>query len=204
MKASQHLKSTVEHARRGDRAAFDTLVKLHRFRIRAFIERRATFYVGPPLDAEEVLQETFVRALESIDRFQWQGDDSVFTWLCGIAKHAILKSAEKAQREQQAGSAQHLPAPGTSPSAALRRHERFDRLKESLASLSPEYRKVVTLARLEGLKIKEIARRMNRSPNAVAHLLARALKQLKREFGDTESFNLPHRTLDSGATDDGR
>jgi len=51
------------------------------------------------------------------------------------------------------------------------------------------------LVRIEGLQIKEAAERMNRTPKAVAHLLARALKQLKERFGDTESLHLPPRRL---------
>ena len=57
-----------------------------------------------------------------------------------------------------------------SPSRALRRHERLDRLQEALDSLSPDHRQVIVLARLKGLRIKEIAERMDRSPNAVALL----------------------------------
>ena len=51
------------------------------------------------------------------------------------------------------------------------------------------------MARVEGLKVKEIAVRMNRSEDAVHKLLARALLRLKESFGDTESLNLPNRFL---------
>ena len=54
------------------------------------------------------------------------------------------------------------------------------------------------LARIEGLRIAEIAERMGRSRNAVAHLLSRALAKLKDTFGDTESFHLPACSLDEG------
>jgi RNA polymerase sigma factor (sigma-70 family) len=71
-----------------------------------------------------------------------------------------------------------------------------------LDGLSPEYREVIVLARLKGLRIKEIALRMNRSENAVSLLLSRALAKLKEAFGETESFNLPARRLDG--SNDGR
>ena len=48
---------------------------------------------------------------------------------------------------------------------------------------------------IEGLKIKEIAERMNRSPAAVKQLLSRALVKLKASFGETESLHLPDREL---------
>ncbi len=62
---------------------------------------------------------------------------------------------------------------------------------------------MIRLARFEKLRIDEIARRMNRSSNAVRKLLARALPELKQGFGDTESLHLPGRHLDlKGLSDD--
>jgi RNA polymerase sigma factor (sigma-70 family) len=77
----------------------------------------------------------------------------------------------------------------------LRREERFERLEKSLQSLSPDHREVILLARIEGLQIAAIAERLGRSKSAVKSLLLRALKELKRSFGDTESFHLPDRSL---------
>lgn len=55
---------------------------------------------------------------------------------------------------------------------------------------------MIRLARIDGLKVAEIARRMGRSPGAIHQLLARAMDELKRRFGDTESLSLPERILD--------
>ena len=76
------------------------------------------------------------------------------------------------------------------------------RRRIALDKLSPEHREVIRLARIERLPGAEIARRMNRSPSAVAQLLSRALKKLRERFGDTESLSLPDRTLDEGAEGD--
>ena len=85
-----------------------------------------------------------------------------------------------------------------SPSKALRREERLSRLEKALDSLSPEQREVIALVRIEGLKIKEAAGKMNRTPNAAMKLLTRALKKLKDIFGDTDSLHLPPRGLAAG------
>ena len=58
-------------------------------------------------------------------------------------------------------------------------------------ALSPDYRTVIQLARIEGLKVREIAKRMGRSESAVKNLLLRAMKQLRDTFPDTESLGLP-------------
>jgi hypothetical protein len=51
---------------------------------------------------------------------------------------------------------------------------------------------------VRGLVSEMIAARMQRSPNAVTHLVSRALSELKAVFGDTESLGLPPRPLDDG------
>ena len=68
-------------------------------------------------------------------------------------------------------------------------------MEKALDSLSPEHREVILLARVEGLEIKQIATRLNKSVSAVKGLLFRALKGLKSSFGDTESLGLPERKL---------
>ena len=78
----------------------------------------------------------------------------------------------------------------------------FERLQSAVEELTPDQKKAVIFARIDGLRIKEIARRMDRSPEAVKQLLTRALKQLRSSFGDTESFHLPDKRLQAGGERD--
>jgi RNA polymerase sigma factor (sigma-70 family) len=77
----------------------------------------------------------------------------------------------------------------------MRRNERFEQLERCMRTLSTDHQEVVRLARIDGLPIREVARRMNRSPEAAKKLLWRALKELRKTFRDTESLHLPPRTL---------
>ena len=70
--------------------------------------------------------------------------------------------------------------------------------------LSDDHRQVIILARIEGLKMSEIAERMNRSPGAVRILLFRAMQELKKKFGNTESLHLPERSLEQKENGDAR
>ena len=88
-----------------------------------------------------------------------------------------------------------VPNKDSTPSKQLRREERFDRLEQAINRLNPDYRTALILARIEGLKVHEIAAKMNRSTKAVYALLARALEQIKEEFGDTESLHLPDKSF---------
>ncbi len=192
----------VDKARSGDREAFDALARKYRSRLQDSIQGWARFRIGPPLEVEEVVLETFFRAFRSLRNFEWQEDDAFFRWLCGIAKRAVAQTALDARREslRRAGSASAggLAASGPTQSQALLRDERFERLERSLEKLRPEHREVVLLSRIDGLTTKEIAGRMKRSPSTIKYFLACALKELKNHFGDTESLHLPDRQLDRG------
>jgi len=193
--SDQPIRQLVSRAQEGDREAFGSLVARYDERLRSSVQSWVRFRLGPALDSQEILQETFAAALEALPRFAWQGEDSFFLWLCGIAKRVVLSRARQVRRTGQLVGEDLIPGSGTSPSKALRREERFDRLQASVDALKPEYREVIRLARIEGLKVKQIAERMGKSPDAVKHLLARGLDELKRRFGETESFHLPDRDL---------
>ena len=185
----------VRKAKLGDRAAFDALVERHRARLEAFIDPRLGRQLRPKIGVEDVLQDTFLRAFRSLDRFSMKDEESLCRWLCGIAEHVILYAAQKYQHERTPIH-RDLPGGDPSPTKMARRNERFERLRGALADLGAEHREVILLARIERLKIKEIAERMSRSQDAVKQLLARALRKLKSAFGDTESLHLPDRSLE--------
>lgn len=190
--------SMVENARKGNRQAFDSLVGECRVSLEGHVRARIGRSLRSQVDPEDVLQETYGRAWKSIKSFRGKDHRTLLGWFKGIAEHVILDLADR-HRRNDVIYLKEPPDPGhsqPSPSKTLRREERFSRLHEALDSLSPEHREVVVLVRIEGLKIKEAAERMSRTPNAVMKLLTRALMKLKDAFGDTESLHLPPRRLD--------
>ena len=184
----------IEKAANGDRAAFDRLTEGHRERLGALVAARLGNDLRRKVGVDDIVQDTFLRAFQSVHRFRWEGPDSVSRWLAAIADHVILYAAQKYRRDG-APLVGEPACQNPSPSKASRREERFDRLRDAIENLSEEHREVILLARIEGLRIKEIAVRMQRSEDAVKQLLARALRKLKTSFGDTESLHLPPRRI---------
>ncbi len=187
-------KDLVRKARAGDRQAFDLLIDRHRDRLLALIEARLGPGQRARTEAEDVFQEAALRAFESLERFEWRDEGSLFRWLASIATHRILELASKAARSHEEplrDQACEIAGSDPTPSQSLRREERFDRLEEALETLPAPYREVLIMARLDGLPIQEIARRLGRSPNTVSQTLLRGLRKLRKAFGDTESFSLP-------------
>ncbi len=180
----------IARAKTGDRSAFDELIVLYQPSLQAVIHKRLGAALKPQAGVDDILQETYLRAFLAIDRFEWQGEGSFFRWLSGIAVKVIL---EIANREKHTGSVPldlEIPARESSPSKVLQREERYRRFEKAIASLSPDYRDVLRLVRLEGLSVTEVAKQLNRSPHAVSQLLLRALKKLRQSFKRTGSLRL--------------
>jgi RNA polymerase sigma-70 factor (ECF subfamily) len=172
------------------------------------------------VEVDDVLQDTYMRAFQSVQQFEWRGSGTFRQWLGGIAENVIKGLARhhfhtqkreasrevplSQRRRTSSGGSTHLGSllahHGTSPSKGIRRNERLDRLEAALGRLSEDHREVIILARLRDLPIKEIAKRMGRSADAVSMLLLRALRELKGQFGSTESLHLPSRSLDPGTS----
>jgi RNA polymerase sigma-70 factor (ECF subfamily) len=180
----------VERAKKGDRTALECLLEAHRGRLRSWVSSRLGERLRRQIDPDDVVQEANLRALELIQRFTPTHDDSFFRWLCTIAHHRIWSVSQKRSRKDLTLAVEPT-ASGVSPSRSLRRGERLERLKQSLARLRPEEREVVSLSRIEGLKVKEIAERLGRPEPTVKSLIARSLRKLRQDFGDTESLRLP-------------
>ncbi len=184
---AEHL---VERARSGDLQAFAELFEPLRPRLLASIRTRLSPAIRQRVDPEDVLQDTYVRALHSLSRFEWRGEDSFGRWLEAIASHVALDVVRREGRRPALRLEREPPGDGAAPSRGLRRQERRERLMKALRTLSPDHQTVLELSRMEGLSIREIADRMDRSESAVKNLLLRATRKLRESFGDTVSLGL--------------
>ena len=190
----------VEKAQASDRSAFNRLSSESGSRLTAFVRSRLGEALRSRHEVEDVVQETLLRAYRSIGRFQWQGDGSFLRWAISIADLLIRDLARAAARpvNSPADLTRDLPTDTFPPERGLRREERFDRFERAYHALSPEHQEVIHLARLEGLRMSEVAERLGRSQSAVRHLLLRALEKLRAAFGEeTESLHLPPRRIDA-------
>lgn len=115
-----------------------------------------------PALAEDLTQETFLRAMESVDSFN--GSCKMSTWLCQIAKHLLYQHWEKGSRARLEELDEELLAPGNTEEQAIARLELAD-VWERLQSLSADMRRVVELRVLGDLPYREIGQMLGRSEN---------------------------------------
>ena len=171
----------VDDAVAGDRDAFEALVRRHQTRIVNY----AMAIVRDPADAEDVAQETFIRAYRSLARFR--GDSSFKTWLYTIATNAARTGLERRGRrsrvedgslDDEAGplAAADVPAGDANAETALVRREAIDR---ALAALPRDLRVAVVLRDVEGLDYKEIAAATGAPIGTVESRIFRARRRLR-------------------------
>lgn len=164
----------VERVRRGDPSAFDALVERHMRRAFAVAYRM----LGHREDAEDVVQESFLAALDGIDGFE--AGRPFGPWLHRIVVNRALNArAARARRRTE-----RLPAgarsPAESPLRSAERAELRDRLRTVLAGLPERQRLVVQLHEIEGFTSAEIGRILEVSAGTVRWHLHQARRTLRR------------------------
>lgn len=181
----------------GDQEAFAELLQPFRSGIEGTIRRHLKETRLGSVDVDDLSQETALRAFESLPGFEWTEAKSFGSWLfviarnqAGMALRRVQRSPERSQHEVLDGPSPHEDL-GGQPLQKMRREERFDRLRAAFAELPDHYREALTLSRIEGLSVADVAKRMDRSVGATSVLLLRALRKLGDVFGDTESLGLP-------------
>jgi RNA polymerase sigma-70 factor, ECF subfamily len=159
----------------GDHAAFRALVERYQGPLYSFILRMAR---RPPV-AEELVQETFVRAFRAAPRYEPTA--SVSTWLFHIAARLAMNEAARAHHlHEVVRDSSDVPAEGRGPLEELERKELSRTIEEALAHLPPQQRAAVVLARFEDMPYREIGKVLEVSEGAVDGLLQRARRTLRK------------------------
>ena len=184
--AGPHPSDLVARLRAGDEAACETLVRENGGRLLAVARR----YMRNEEDARDAVQEAFVAAFRSIDRFE--GGSSLSTWLHRIAINCCLMRLRSGRRRPETSIEELLPTFDEtghrvlheeswpeSVEAALERRQTRDRVREAIGRLPDKYRTVILLRDIEELSTEEAARALGTTPTAVKVRLHRARQALR-------------------------
>ena len=173
--------ASLERARAGDNGAFEALV----LRYQARIVNYASAMVHDAGAAEDVAQETFVRAWRGLGRFR--GESTFKTWLYRIATNVARTHLDRRGRrariadrslddEAEPLQAGDVPSPAPDAETALVRREAIDR---ALSELPDELRQALVLRDVEGLDYKEIAGVTGAPIGTVESRIFRARRRLR-------------------------
>lgn len=175
----------VWRARQGDRGAFEEIVRL----TSRLLYARLYLETGDPHQAEDLVQETYLRAYRGIDSLDRPGN--LRSWLLNIARNAAIDAArgrartKRAEPKTNAGRPVERAAPDPSPAESAESAEQRRRALEVLRSLPEEYRLPLSLRYLAGADYATIERQLGLTNGALRGLLHRGLA-LMRERMTTE------------------
>lgn len=173
----------VQRAQQDDERAFGELVRRYEHKVYSLALRM----VRNPEDAEDVLQDTFLRAFRGIKSFQ--GNSTFSTWIYRIAANSALMRLRKKQlptvsiedaSEREAPIAITDWKPG--PVEQLLTQETFRAMEEAVDSLPPEFRQVFVLRDVEELSNAEVAEVLDLSVAAVKSRLHRARLRVRNHL----------------------
>jgi RNA polymerase sigma-70 factor (ECF subfamily) len=176
-------RDAIERAKAGDGEAFRLLVERHS---RA-VFRLAYRMTGNETDAEDVVQETFLRAYRQLDRFEERASFS--TWLHRIAANYCLDLIRARKRHDELDlSATPQPTrtalEPVSWEPAADRHVFNTQIQQSVATamegLSPQERTAFVLRHFEGQSIEQISDVLGIGPSAAKNSIFRAVQKLRR------------------------
>jgi len=194
----------IEKVRSGDMHGLRVLYDRHRGRI----YKLGCRYLGDAAEAEDLVQQVFIKAYENAGKFR--GEAQVSSWLYRIAANAAIERRRRRRTvgiddvhplgsEALAPSANldaemrsgwsHRPAMAAGdfdadPQLSAERHSIQNRLNEALEELSPTQRLAFVLRHWEGMSIREIAELLGAAEGTVKSHLFRAVRTLRVELAD--------------------
>jgi RNA polymerase sigma-70 factor (ECF subfamily) len=177
----------VEKLRSGDSAAMTSFYNLYRNRLYSLILDQVD---RDEAIAEDLVQEVFLAALSSLDKFR--GDSQLYTWLRSIALHKIndfyrdqarqpqsrKSSADSDDLELEQARANEPPTHSVMEDKEVRQS-----VHQALADLPDDYQEVLVLKYLRDMPVLAISQIMGRSPKSVEGLLSRARKAMRDNLG---------------------
>jgi RNA polymerase sigma-70 factor (ECF subfamily) len=180
MEAGELELELVREAAAGDEDAFRTLVDRHG----RMVFQLAYRVTREPSTAEDVVQETFMRAHRALHRFD--GRARFATWLHRIATNAALDALRQGRARQEVpyettvGELHSVPSAEPDPERRARSGDVRTALEQAIATLSPVERLAFVLRHFEGCSTAEIAERLGTGASASRQAVFRAVSKLRR------------------------
>ena len=180
-------KELIRQAKKGDFEAFSILINANKEKIYALVYR----LIGNREDAEDVLQETFLKAIDNIEKFR--GDSAFGTWLHSIAINQVRALYGKRQQADLQPIKDYLPGLNIAqphgllsnwkdPHLLLENKELQTQINEALNKLPFLHREAFLLRYISELSVKEIAQLIKETEASTKSRIFRARLALRDEL----------------------
>ena len=178
----------VRLVQRGNRHAFDLLVKKYQYKVAGIAQR----FAANPADAQDIVQESFIKAYRAMESFR--GESAFYTWLYRItvntAKNFVVKNAGRGisvdvdTPDIEAYDGSERLHQGDNPENILESSDVKRVIKEALQSLPDDLRQAITLREIDDMSYDEIADVMGCPVGTVKSRISRAREIINRKLTD--------------------
>jgi len=195
---SEHERELIERVVKGDQDALAELFSRNRDRLWRMVNFRMDPRLHGRVDADDILQEAWMSAVQRIDHFLADASRSIFVWFRLITSQTMIDVHRRHIGTQKRNAAMefsinrgwssestsfslsfHLLGHLTSPTQAALREELAEQLKTALSGMNEVDREVLALRHFEQLSNRETAQILNISDQAASDRYMKALSRLK-------------------------
>jgi RNA polymerase sigma-70 factor (ECF subfamily) len=171
----QDEQSIVRQAQQGDKDAFTQLYEAYFDKIYRYI----VIKTGNKADAEDMTQQVFLKAYQSIESYKWKGAP-FSAWLFRIAHNQIVDFFRKQSKRPTVPLEEWTAVSSDNPLRTVESHFDIERLRKATLQLTSAQQEVISLRFAGGLAIAEVARTMGKSEGAVKALQHSAVAALRK------------------------
>lgn len=179
--SKEEVEDLVRRAQQGHSEAFGGLYEAFYDKIYRYV----MFKTGDSLEAEDLTEEVFLRMLESIGSFKWQGYPFT-SWLFRIAHNLVIDYYRKSGRQKKTSLDDAMRVVGTDGVDIDRKLDvelSIKEVKDAMGGLTQLQQEVLSLRFAGGLSVAETAEAMGKKENAVKALQHAAIKKLRTLLG---------------------
>ncbi len=170
----KELEQQIVEKAKGDLKAFEELYELYVRKIYSYVASM----IGNNSDAEDIVSETFEKAMLNIDKYEYRGY-SFGAWLYRIARNLVYDRTRNNRTIQLPDYEIKSENHSIEPENYVQRDELTENLYKSLDELSPDQKEIITLRYIQGYSIKEVCEITERTEDSIKSLAKRALQSLR-------------------------
>ena len=175
----QDEESLIRRAKQRDQVALTQLYEENFDRIYRYIVLK----IGDRTEAEDMTQQVFLNAIQSISSYKWKGMP-FSSWLYRIAHNQVVDHLRKKSKRITVPLDESLPARADDPGHTAEQKIEIEEIIDATRGLTPAQQEVISLRFGGELSVAEVARAMGRSEGAVKALQHSAIAALRKALGE--------------------
>ena len=178
------------------------LIWRYHHRFTGFAKRKIGVDWAARIDPDDLLQEAYIDAFRLVEGFEYRDEDSFYHWVTRIIDHKFIDTVRHLRRKKRDVAREQVRRSGErhqslfdmcmqqsmTPSRIVRREDAATAMVTCLAQLPEHYREIVQRLYLDEEPIDEIAKDMDKSPDAIRRAAGRAVEKLGELMGHASRY----------------